>query len=309
MRSRRSCSPLKCSPSTRGREDGTIVIARFANLAVASDVPFPGLSDASGPPDITIREADLPACGELIQRWPDSGGGTWLSIARAADDYCVTLPGLACVISHDGRRVDYAPLDSDPATRVHLLLHQVLPLAVSRTGRLVLHACAVETPAGAIAFLGESGAGKSTMAAALCARGFPLVADDALVVDVSRRPIAVWPTADGLRLWTSDEKLRVRVALARDPSALVRIYLLSARHGPDCALRDAPQTAARLEMLSHLFRLDITDREESRRVFDDVNDVAAGVPARVLTCPDDLALLDRAVECVLRDLADSRVSI
>jgi hypothetical protein len=62
-------------------------------------------------------------------------------------------------------------------------------------GETSLHASAVAKDGRALAFLGRSGAGKSTLAAWLClARGFALVADDIVQVDVDSRRVLAVPT-------------------------------------------------------------------------------------------------------------------
>jgi len=50
-------------------------------------------------------------------------------------------------------------------------------------GSLVLHGSAVETERGAVAFIGNSGMGKSTMATLMCAAGGKVITDDLLRVD------------------------------------------------------------------------------------------------------------------------------
>lgn len=289
---------------------------RFADLIVASDLALPDLPDASGPEDITMRRGAVPGDAAPLQQWPSPGGEAWLSIARAGDGYRVSLPGLACLVSADGRAITYAPGAAlDAGMLVHLLLHQVLPLAVSRTGRFVLHACAVEAPGGALAFVGQSGSGKSTLAAACGRRGLPLIADDALVIDFAPG-IGVWPTADGVRLWDdmrsaapagavsrnqATGKLRAPVPLARGRVPLARLYLLDTSRDGSSTVRAEPAPAARLEMLSHLFRLDVDDRDESRRCFEAAHRVAAAVPARTITYPNGLAYLDATVDAIVRD--------
>jgi hypothetical protein len=65
--------------------------------------------------------------------------------------------------------------------------------------RCVLHASAVEVGEAAVAVVGASGFGKSTVAAMLCASGCPLVTDDVLRIDLSDDPV-VFAGAHELRL-------------------------------------------------------------------------------------------------------------
>lgn len=293
------------------------MLRRFADLTVASDLPLSDLPAAEGPASIEVRGGSIPdGPWTHLQTWTGDAGEQWLSIDRAGGAYRLTFPELICVIEADGARVLYderANL-SQPALH-HLLLHQVLPLAVSRLGRFVLHACAVETPAGALVFLGESGAGKSTLAATFCGRGCALVADDALVVDVSEAGVGAWPTADSVRLWPdmrdaaagaaieAGGKLRVQVPIARSRVPLARLCLLDTAADGASAVAAVSPSEVRVALLSHLFRLDVTDRAESSRLFDAAHRVAEAVPARRIIYPNGIQHLNAAADAALRDLA------
>lgn len=291
---------------------------RYADLAVASTVPLSGLRETGAAADITITSGPVGRHGwSAVQTWSGDDGTPWLSIERGEAGYRLTFPELVCVVSADGARVtiDTHP---PPAELEHLLLHQVLPLAVSRRGRLVLHACAVETPAGAVAFLGDSGAGKSTLAAAHCTRGFSLVADDALVIELAGAAAHAWPTADGLRLWADTvpvtgvaardlgaphgRKLRVPAALSTARVPLARIVLVGETTVHGITVSPMPAGAARMAILPHVFRLDVTDTGESRAIFDAVHALAGRVPVREVRYPDGLELLDGVVDAILDDL-------
>lgn len=74
-----------------------------------------------------------------------------------------------------------------PAAIVAGLLDRwVLPAIIRLHGYFVIHASAVEVAGQALAFAGASGSGKSTSAAELSARGFPVVADDYVCVGVGK---------------------------------------------------------------------------------------------------------------------------
>lgn len=294
------------------------MLARFADLAIDSDVPFEDLPEARGPADVVVRRGAIaPRADPPVQIWNDPEGAPWLSIGRTSGGYDLGFPELRCEISADGRHVIHAPSAISEPRLAHLLLHQVLPLAVSRFGRFVLHGCAVDTPMGAIAFVGESGAGKSTLAAAFCARGCALLADDALVVDLSAEGAIVWPTADGVRLWDDMrwlvpgvpaaldpwDKLHVRTPLAPGPSRLARVYEVGYDLGERAQITTVDSGAYRIALLSHLFRLDITDMAESRRLFESVHALASIVTGRRLAYRDGVQYIDEACAAVFADLA------
>jgi hypothetical protein len=63
------------------------------------------------------------------------------------------------------------------------------------------------------------GAGKSTMAGALSARGAQIVADDALPVDTDGRIARAWPGPTALKLWPESV-----AAIGRSPRRLRRLH-------------------------------------------------------------------------------------
>jgi hypothetical protein len=77
----------------------------------------------------------------------------------------------------------------------------VLGVLLQQHGYLTLHASAVAIGAQAIAFLGHRGEGKSTIAAALHARGHAIVADDIVAVELDAGKASVYPGFPRLKLW------------------------------------------------------------------------------------------------------------
>ena len=78
----------------------------------------------------------------------------------------------------------------------HYLIPHVLSFPLIEMGKESLHATAVEKGGRAIALIGDSGRGKSTIAAACIAHGWRLLTDDLLVLDNR----AVLPGVDRIKL-------------------------------------------------------------------------------------------------------------
>ena len=76
----------------------------------------------------------------------------------------------------------------------------VLPMALSRQGRLVLHASAVEIDGAALVFVGLSGRGKSTLATSFALQGHALVVDDGLLLEPSAHGWMALPGEAAVRL-------------------------------------------------------------------------------------------------------------
>lgn len=76
-----------------------------------------------------------------------------------------------------------------PGMRAIMTTGTLLALQLYLRGHAVLHASAVERDGTAVAFLGHSGMGKSTLAALLCAQGARVVSDDVVPVTTGEDPL------------------------------------------------------------------------------------------------------------------------
>jgi len=183
---------------------------RLFNGAFACDFRLPGVNEMQqGTADLRIA-LDYGAIDESgydwIHAWRVNTGELVLSCARqsprsGSPHYLLRFPELAdFVISENTVTCHRAPYCSDD-TLCHLVLDQVIPRWWAHKGNLVLHASAVELPDGrVIAFLGESGWGKSTLAAALQARGGRLLGDDCISLKSRDGKVQLIPSYNSLRL-------------------------------------------------------------------------------------------------------------
>ena len=112
------------------------------------------------------------------------------------------FPGLGsyCLSNHSDEVIAFA----EPSARMDWLrdtfYRSVLPMALQVFGKEVLHASAIETAYGTIAFCAISESGKSTIAYGLSRRGHPLWADDAVVFEISDRGVWAHPMPFEIRL-------------------------------------------------------------------------------------------------------------
>ena len=73
------------------------------------------------------------------------------------------------------------------------IVGNIMAIVLYQRGLLALHASVVEINHGAIAFLGVSGRGKSTTAAAFHAKGYTITNDDVAPVTLSQKPPTITP--------------------------------------------------------------------------------------------------------------------
>ena len=178
------------APEWRGRAFG---------LDVSSSWPLAGVAprpvSAGGTPEVRLR---LIESAELRRRWPDEGtrvfsqslpdGRTMLELEEHGTlGYRVIAPGHgSCLVSSDGRSLEFAPPDNGPAwIWERFLVAQMLPLAALLQGLEVFHASAVVIGGRLVALSAGCGVGKTSLAVELVRRGARLFADDVLVLDPS----------------------------------------------------------------------------------------------------------------------------
>ena len=90
--------------------------------------------------------------------------------------------------------------DAPPGMAEVLLAGTTLAFVLTMLGRCVLHASAVEVGGRALAFVGHSGMGKSTLALAACAAGARLIAEDVLAIVVHENGVDCLPGNTDMRL-------------------------------------------------------------------------------------------------------------
>lgn len=179
-------------------------------LHVDSDVELslPAGDPDGRSPDLVLRtgparaipSADPP--GTAIARLVDDGGALHYVLGRDGDRTVLRYPGLCEFVGgatlsdvtahlHPGLEPGIVPvLAAGALLAVHLRLRR----------ELVLHASSVSVGSRAVAFVGASGMGKSTMATLLCAEGHSLVTDDVLRVAITPAGVAVHAGSTETRL-------------------------------------------------------------------------------------------------------------
>ena len=168
---------------------------RAHGLIVASEVSLPLPEGAPGHPDLVLRrgaDRSVPTArgeGEQLAELRNSNGKVFYRLTRDEGRALLRYPGLCDFSGDRDLREVTAHLrpGGDPGLIPVLAAGALLAVHLMLRHRLVLHASAVRLERQAVAFVGASGMGKSTLAAAMCGIGCELVADDVLHVDGALR--------------------------------------------------------------------------------------------------------------------------
>lgn len=216
---------------------------------LSSEIPLPELRPSSSPGDITIRLGDvdenLPEAREQRVCWQAAPGRFLLS-----------LPNIGRFLVENGSSITIKAADgaSEQDLRVFLLGSAMGALFHQR--RLFpLHGSAVLTPKGVLAIVGESSIGKSTLAAVLARRGFPLLCDELCVCARTEDGFQVWPEAPRLRLWRDTLK---PLRLSEESLPRLRTNLEKFLYAPEVPSATDPHP------LWHVVVLTSDNRDETR---------------------------------------------
>lgn len=308
---------------------------RAYGISICSELLLP-LPEIRGAPESALLELEIRASEELfvgnlpepssLQHNPLSGydfgqipdGSSYVRW----DDIGEVL------ISKNGRSVACRPfhLKDSEAFQVYLL-GQALSFAMVNSGFEPLHATAVEVDNQAVAFLGDCGFGKSTLAAAFLQAGHRLLTDDLLLLQTTMQGILAFPgpariklfpevarkflgqTSGGVPLNSKAQKQIIPLhdmQVCGEAVPLGGIYALvpsNNAHDKNIRVESLTQRQTFITLLGSTFNRAIIDPERLRRQFEATQALANATIVRRLYYPRSLELLPSVREAILADLS------
>ena len=195
----------------------------------------------------------------------------------------------------------------------------VMGVLLTQRGKLVLHASSVQMNGSAVAFLGDSGWGKSSIAAALVSRGHKLISDDVTCVNIETEPVSLYPGVPQLKispevatvlgidrrslhqLCAGEEKLGLRVpsTVSAEPIFLRRIYVLA--QARDFGIERFHNALALFSLLYHAYP-NVLPRDRDPKNFIQCGQLLKQVSVYQLKRTLDLETLPRIAEMIERDI-------
>lgn len=223
-------------------------------LVLQSEVPLPRGTqvNASECPDVWVKRASI---GSGLDEGCDEGG-LWQA---APDRFFIAIDGVAKFLVKRGEEILVERCaESEDAAVISFLLGSVMGALLHQRGLLPLHASAVQTDQGAVLLAGASGAGKSTILAALHQRGYPMITDDIAALELSSEGgVLIAPAFPRIKITAGAAAL-----LSIDVSGSVK------HHAKGKYLLPVSQFASERNRVRHIFLLGFTGGEtvSSRRV-------------------------------------------
>ena len=274
----------------------------------------------------TAREQQ-PVDGEPFHTYTFDDGTVWTEFHHLKDGYLLRFPGLADFeVTADGKSViAFAAPGTDDATVEHLYINQLVPLALSRQGLPAFHASVITVPGGAVAFLGKTGMGKSTLAASFALQGATFLTDDALLIGEHADGCRAQPSHASIRLWADSvealigddvekagaisysDKARLlageALAYTDEPQLLLAAFVLEHEDVESVAIRELAGLDRYMGWLQNSFLLDVTDNNLLARHFEWTHRISGSIPTYALDYPRDYGMLPNVRSAVHHHLA------
>ena len=267
-------------------------------------------------PDEYERFRPEAADGE-VEVWAGNDG--FEAYGYTAGGYCwAHFPGAASFrfLPDHGAVVALPDTTGSPDSIEDTYLRGVLPLVLQLRGQEVLHASAVSTPRGLVVLCGVSGTGKSTFAYGLSKRGFPLWADDAVVLDVAAAdtgalqvPFRLRLHADAATFFGGDAEKQSTAATTPSRSSFHALLILQpqAESLPLVRISRLAPTAAFVGLLPHAYYFGLSDPARKASMLDRYLRIASSVPTFELRYRPGLGdistVLDEIEAHILGDLS------
>ncbi len=230
-------------------------------VTLLSEIPFPELAIATTPDSapVSIQLQN----GDYREHIPEELLSQPLGFQVNPDSAVVYIKTVGVFLLKDGTDVTVIPTpEALPEGIRQAVTGIVMALILYQRGRLVLHGSAVSIAGKAVVFLGDSGEGKSSMAAALHAQGHLLLTDDLTVIDlctpmtvaIAGTPIKLTPTmAQALKIQVPSQPLPSDKSLYHiappncGPQQLDHIFILST--DPQLSITPLPPQKAVIELM------------------------------------------------------------
>ena len=310
------------------RPSGAEIHYAFGGLRVASPFALPGLVVAAPARDFAeIRvalEDGPPPRGKPVYSWR---GHYDLSLESFGDSWLVRQEEEAVIVISDHARTlrCYCPDPAKLGQLAEIIGRRVLPRISSFFDRFPIHAASLSDGEGVTLLIGGSGAGKSTMTAALAHRlGWTIFADDMSVL-TDESGLTAYPTAPGVSVWPASQiglalppseceplqsyqgKVWFAPTAARDlrPRPVKAVILLSHASGDSISTRRMSGPLVLVALARQLVAFNPRDHRHIESLMTRLTRMVDGLPVYALSYPRDFRLLPSAIDSIrgIRDEA------
>ena len=283
-------------------------------------------------PALELSKADLVAEEFYVSVHCDGDGVPEFRASYLSEDRIIRVTysdGVVFDLDTRGQRITvFALPDQLFEELAPALLGPVMGMFLRIRGITCLHASAVEIDGQAIGLVGESGAGKSTTAAAFAVLGNSVLTDDVLALTDDDCNFLVQPAYPRIRLWPEsvaglfgsvdvlprmmpgwDKRFlslqRPGFCFQSKPLPLAALYFLGPRCDvhTDIVIESVSPAKALMMLVSESFATNFQDKSKRAAEFNLLSRLVIAVPLRRVSAPNDLKGMNYLCSAISQDLS------
>ena len=309
------------------------VVQQLYGIRIRTPWPVRGVSECDDTWDVEFVADQPEVLARAASFVPDVQQTWWAQYALLPDGsaYRRWTNLFEFLVTPDARRIYAQALtDVDDDAMLAYLLVDALSFSMVRLGCEPLHATAVLTDDGVVGFLGNSGDGKSTLAALLVRQGCALVTDDMLVLVRDGGTWLAHPGPPRLKLYRdmadrilgraqgraamNPETTKLIVPLdggdcTAGPRTLQALYVLSGNDGEapgPVNIRRLSPSAAFPRVLAHTAAHYPSEVSRLQRQFEFATTLVREIPVKILSYRREESEMAGLTDAVLADVASLR---
>jgi hypothetical protein len=303
-------------------------------VTLHSDIPLALPTDGSGElAQIALRTAPASSFFDAQRVLPTAEDSGWYKFGRLLDHSSyVRWEGVGeFLVSARGHQITARQFEeaSQESFQAYLL-GQALSFALVKCGFEPLHATTVVVDGEAVVFLGESGFGKSSLAACFLAAGHRMLTDDLLVLKKFAGGFRAYPgppriklfpklarkflgiPSDGVTMNSGTQKLILPLDHTRSSAVPVPLKAIYTLVPPRKVLRKQPirfetltPRESFLELVKNTFNYRVVNSDRLERQFNETTRVVSAMPVKKALYPRILTQLPAVRDAILADLNSS----
>ena len=286
-------------------------------LNFESEYPLPGAHAGSDPslPVVSIRRA------RASESWSE-----FTSRCDAGDFLVARLPDVLYFCVRSGREIIMRPDENADPGEAEFLIRTMssnfaLALLLRQRGFLTLHASVLRNQDTTIAFVGESGWGKSTLAEFFSQHGYEVLSDDIGAINIDGDSIRVVPghplvklrseasqhllngAAADLKTEPDGRVFRTKKRFLSAPVPLDRLYLLTPSFSSEVTIEQVAPQQAVLALAKHTHGAHLMTRKDYQTsLLQQCSEIVNRIPTQVLYRRKGIEHLPEVLKAVEIDL-------
>lgn len=258
--------------------------------------------------------------------WVSPDGECLAQFYRIFGGFLVRFPGKAdFVIDHNALAGSPSPVLCWPVPGIDdedlglIYSHSIQPILGNHRGGLFLHGSAVLIGDHAVAFLGQSRSGKTTLAGNFAHEGCPLMSEDVIEVKPGKQGYWVKPNSTSLRLFSDSARFlfgldhlpqgsegkasfgdAYELQFANKPALLRAVFVLGSDHQSPLHIKELNGQSRLASLIPNSFILDVDDSLRLRGHFERLADLAQAVPCLSLDYTRDFIELPAVLNRIMQ---------